>query len=125
LSREALRSPIPIQPNLELLSEPDWGTGGHSGSFSAYFSHKEDRSKLFMVLGNGKVGFWLYYKMLPPFDDEKKVHELIDRLNEIPGVEIAHDAHEIRFPIAVLKEPEAFKTFTGIMDWIVKEVRRL
>jgi gamma-glutamylcysteine synthetase len=61
----------------------------------------------------------------PPFGDDKKLEELLRRLNEIPGVDIP--AHRINgiptFPLSLLKDEAALDQFLEVFNWFVKEVK--
>jgi hypothetical protein len=50
---------------------------------------------------------------------------LRDRLNKIPGVEIAANAITRRptVPLAVLTDDAALKAFLGVLDWYIAEVK--
>ncbi|HEV2947671.1 MAG TPA: hypothetical protein VGX70_09865 [Gemmataceae bacterium] len=60
-----------------------------------------------------------------PFKDEIKRQHLRERFNKIQGVEIPSDAIGRRpsIPLAVLIDDKALKTFLGVLDWYISEVK--
>jgi len=71
----------------------------------------------------GKVEIqWL--KTKPPFDNETKRKEFVDKLNQIPNVNIPEDAITRRpnIPLSVFKENTALKQFLEVLDSMVGEI---
>jgi len=66
---------------------------------------------------------WLKGK--PPFDDESKRVQLLERLNQIRGINIPPDAISQRpsIPLALLAAPDVMKPVLGVLDWVLKEIR--
>lgn len=60
-----------------------------------------------------------------PFNDEAKRLELLDRLNQIPGVKIPRDDITRRpsFPLSLLRDEIALKRFLETLDWYVAEIK--
>jgi len=103
-----------------------WGQGAQDGSFFLLVPLATDRASIFSVWTYGRIEIqfqWLRTK--PPFDDEARRLELLDKLNSLPGVAIPRDGIERRpsFPLRTLTEPGVMERFLGVMDWLVGEVR--
>jgi hypothetical protein len=66
---------------------------------------------------------WL--KVKPPFDDETKRLQLLQRLNQVRGVNIPADAISRRpsISLALLAAPEVMEPFLGVLDWVLDEIR--
>lgn len=62
----------------------------------------------------------------PPFDQEAKRRELIERLNTIPGVHLPGDANRGKpgFPLAALAPPDNLSRFLDAVNWVRGEVER-
>ena len=52
--------------------------------------------------------------------------ELRNKLNAIPGVDIAENKLEKRptIPLSIFAEPESLKKFIEVFDWFVAEVKK-
>jgi hypothetical protein len=76
------------------------------------------------VYGRIEIQFqWLKEK--PPFDDESKRFQLLERLNQVRSINIPPDAISKRppIPLALLAVPEVMKPFLGVLDWVLQEIR--
>lgn len=103
-----------------------WGEGKRWGSFSPRVIVDGTRYQLFVVWTNGALN--IYSENLqskPAFHGNKKIHELMQRLSAISGVDFkGRDTNrEPGFKLEVLKKPEALKTFLKAFDWLVGEIR--
>jgi hypothetical protein len=103
-----------------------WGKGNKDGSFYPMLDYKGGKHFVTSVWTYGRVEIpfqWMLTRK--PFDAESKRLELLDRLNKIPGVEIAADAITRRptIPLAVLTDDTALKAFLGVLDWYIAEVK--
>ena len=60
----------------------------------------------------------------PPFDDEARRREFLERLNQVPGVEIPPDAcnRMPSFPLAVLASEEGWAAFHGVLSWVLSQI---
>ena len=103
-----------------------WGNGKHYGSFVPILDY------------NGKsyypVGIWTYgkaeikfnwLKSMPPFSEESKRRELLNRLNKISGVSIPADAISRlpSIPLSVFKDETSLKQFFETLEWVIKEIK--
>jgi len=103
-----------------------WGEGKIDGSFFPILDHNGISYYPFSIWTYGKVEIqfqWLKNKI--PFDNESKRMELLDRLNQIPGVYIPADAITRRpnIPLSQFKEDERLKQFLDTLDWVVQEIK--
>jgi hypothetical protein len=102
-----------------------WGEGKRSGSFVPVLNAGGQSQYIISVWTYGvvEIGFqWM--KARPPFDDEVKRRELMQRLNAIPGITLPADSIGRRpsFPLAALKEDSSLRQFIEVLDWFVTEV---
>jgi len=104
-----------------------WGRGNIDGSFFPILDHKG--------IGYYPIGVWTYGKVeiqfqrlktKPPFDDDSKRKELLDRLNQIPNVNIPVNAMNTRPNIflSVFKDKEVLEQFLHSLDWVVEEIKK-
>ena len=102
-----------------------WGEGTRSGSFIPISEREESRHQLFAVYTYGRVEIYFqHYIKRPPFDQEAKRRELLERLNTIPGVELPADSLDRRpsFPLELLAPEESFKSFCETFEWFLEQV---
>jgi hypothetical protein len=66
-----------------------------------------------------------FMKERPPFNDEAKRHELLEKLNRSPGVDIAADAITVRprILLSTLNDDAALTHFLDALGWFVEEVK--
>lgn len=101
------------------------GEGKYEGSFVPVLEHNGISYYLIAVRTSGKVEIqFQWMKIKPPYDNESKRIELLDKLNQIPGVSIPIESITRRpnIPLSVLKEPAILKQFLDVLDWAVQEV---
>jgi hypothetical protein len=62
----------------------------------------------------------------PPFSDEGKRIELLERLNQIPGVSAPATGITKRpsIRLSLLKDPATLQQFLSVLDWLVKVIKR-
>ena len=102
-----------------------WGRGKFDGSFFPGLEHKGISYYPIAIWTYGKVEIqfqWL--KTKPPFGDETKRKEFVDKLNRIPNVNIPEDAITRRpnIPLSVFKEDTVLKQFLEVLDSMVREI---
>lgn len=102
-----------------------WGKGAKHGSFFAVLDHRGDEVLLMAVWTYGLVEMQLQYLTNPPFDEEAKRFELLNRLNSIPGVRISPDALSKRpsVDLQILQSPSAMKQFLDCFDWVIEQIK--
>jgi hypothetical protein len=104
-----------------------WGQGKRSGSFIPFFPYNEKNNPLFAVWTYGVVEVYFYWLATkPPFDSEEKRRELLERLNQIPGVSLPPDSINRRpsFKLSALAVDGALEQFLAVYDWVMAEIRR-
>ena len=102
-----------------------WGEGKQSGSFVPIVEEYETKHQLFAVWTYGTVEIYFqWYQYKPPFDDQLKRKELLDKLNAIEGVNIPENKLDKRpsFKLAVLEEDNKIRKFFEIFEWFIDEV---
>jgi hypothetical protein len=104
-----------------------WGKGSIDGSVYPILDYNGIAYYPFCIWTYGKVEIqfqWLLKR--PPFDAESKRKELLDRLNQIPGLNIPTDAITRRPNIflSALKDENALKQFLETLDWVVQEIKK-
>jgi hypothetical protein len=103
-----------------------WGKGDKDGSCFPMFDYQREQYWL--------VSLWTYgrcevqFQMMaskPPFADEAKRLELLDRFNQIPGLNLPQDGIHRRpsFPLALLKDEPALNQFLEVLDWMIALIR--
>ena len=99
---------------------------GRYAIFWPCLDHKKVPYFPIAIRTDGKVEItFQYLHMKPPFDDEAKLRDLLDRFNEIKGVHIAPNSIIGRptFSLAVLEDRDALEQFFAVLDWLVREVK--
>lgn len=101
-----------------------WGNYKYYGEMLPFFHVDGKVCYVFMVYTDGHVG--IHFKSLhkrPPFDDEARRMELLDRLNQLPGVAITKETLTDfgYFPLSVLKDETVRALFLEIVDWVIGE----
>jgi len=108
------------------VGRPVYGTGKMDGSITA-FRYMKTGKKIYplMLSTQNKVyvefGYCLKH---PPFEEQSKRHEWLEKFNRIPGVWIPEQAID-RFPwisLSDLVDEEAMKMFIEAMDWFITEL---
>jgi hypothetical protein len=108
--------------------KPSWGKGAKDGSFLLRFNFDGSTYHLISAWTYGRVE--VQFQMLtdePPFDDERKRLELLQRLNQIPGVSLGRDSIVRRpsVPLATLSTPGAVAQLCAAMEWVIEEASRV
>jgi len=103
-----------------------WGSGKQDGSFAPILDHNKISYYPFIIWTYGKAEIqfqWLQSR--PPFNEESKRRELLDRLNKIPEVSIPVDAISRRpsIPLYIFKDEKTLDQFFETLEWVIKEIR--
>lgn len=95
------------------------------GSCVPSFRAGQGKIYLFALWTNGLVEMQFQHMKLAPFDEVDRRMEFIRRLNTIPGISIAEDAHSRRpsFSLSLLATPAAQTTFTEALTWALTEIQ--
>ena len=101
-----------------------WRSGMH-GSFTATLNTDNGKQWLvyFMKAWTVRIPFgWLL--QYPPFDDKDKRVELLNKINEIPGVDWSETEADKwpTFSLAILNDPNFCQRFLGILTWIKQQI---
>jgi hypothetical protein len=96
-----------------------WGKGSRYGSFYPMLDYKGENHWVISVWTYGRVEIpfqWMQTRR--PFDDDTKRLELLERLNQIPGVAIPANAIARRPSIALgsLIDSKALKAFLSVLE---------
>ena len=61
----------------------------------------------------------------PPFDDENLRIELLDRLNEIPEVNLPRDSisRYPSIPISTFQEESSFQKLIVVLEWTIQKIK--
>lgn len=111
------------------VSHINWGKGTNDGSFSPVLDYGAVYRLIpFRVYTYGRAEI-LFIRMAErnntPFDSEGKRIELLNRLNEIPGINLPKDGINRRpsIPLSALAAEQSFLKFQQAMEWVVEEVK--
>lgn len=103
-----------------------WGKGAKDGSFFPMLDLPRGKRWTISVWTYGTVEIqFQQIRQNPPFDDEARRLELLQRFNQVPGIRIPQSRLNARpsFPIDVLENEAAFTTFTEVLDWVLQAYR--
>lgn len=105
---------------------PSWGRGKHDGSFYPMVDHGGMSHSLFglWTSGTAQIQFGVM-RSRPPFDSEARRMELLDRLNQIPGVALPAEAIT-KYPsirLSSFGNSETLAQFLDVFDWAVGVIR--
>jgi hypothetical protein len=104
-----------------------WGQGAQDGSFYPMLDYHGDSHYTIAVrTGYRNAHIQVQFAMMQaPLDNEAKRHELRQRLNGIPGVDIPPDGIT-RYPsiyLSVLQDESAQRQFLEVLDGLIDEIR--
>lgn len=106
-----------------------WGKGGTDGAFFPDLSYKGNTAtglRVFGVYTYGSIEIqFQHLQSKPPFDNDSERLELLQRLNEIPAIDISTDklAKRPSFGLSTLKDEAALARFLETLDWAVEKAR--
>jgi len=101
-----------------------WGRGSKDGSFFPIFQHNGSRYHMLSVWTYGRIEIQFQH-MKYPFDTEQSRFELLNRINAIPGLNLAEDGLSRRptFPLSLLNTDEKLYQFLEIWDWFMEAAK--
>jgi hypothetical protein len=102
-----------------------WGRGKVDGSFTPKLEYGGKSTGPVVVWTTGDIEVYLeWLKTLAPFDSEPKRREFVERLNEIPDVEIDTMAIPVKpvIGLAALTGEDALEAFVAALDWWFAEL---
>lgn len=103
-----------------------YGAGKQIGSIVPVFNYLGVDYSLFAMWTSGTIEIYFqWYKVKPPFDNELKRFELLDKINQISGANIPSDKISSRPNIAInlLADETEFQKFTNAFEWFLDEIR--
>jgi hypothetical protein len=103
-----------------------WFGAGKRGSIVPVFKHLGVEHFLFALWTTGTVEIYFqWHKHKPPFDSEEKRLELLNKLNQIDGVDISPDRISARpsIPLSLLVDKKEYQKFVDIYKWFIEEVK--
>lgn len=103
-----------------------WGKGKRFGSLTPIYDDSVGNShSLFRMYSEGSLELYFqWYKRHPPFDTVEKRLELMEKLNDIPGISLTRDVITRRpsVPLAIFRDEENLKTFLSIYEWYISQI---
>jgi hypothetical protein len=103
-----------------------YGKGLKDGSCIPRILFPNSQLLLFALWTSGRIEMQFQHMMrVPPFDDENRRRELIEKLNRINGVTIPTEKNEVRpsFDMLALKAENERVEFTKIIEEAIEQVR--
>jgi hypothetical protein len=104
-----------------------WGSGRRDGSFGGSLRHGGVDYYLFAAYTSGSVEvYFQWLKGRPAFASESSRRELLNRLNEIPGVRLPDDAIHRRpsLQLTMLGNEGRMARFLAVLDWVVERIEQ-
>jgi hypothetical protein len=103
-----------------------WGEGKKDGSFFPMYDNEFGKNFLFSVWTYGSIELQFQHMRRPPFSEEAKRKELLQRLRKV-GLLIPEDALNRRptFGLNLLIEPTALTQFLEAFDWVLTEIKKV
>jgi hypothetical protein len=103
-----------------------FGRGTADGSIVPRLWINGQRYLFFSLYSSGVVELspqWM--KAMPGFEPDERRREFLERINRIAGVSVPVDAISRRpsFPILLLAEEDARRTFFDVMEWAISTAR--
>lgn len=103
-----------------------WGRGLKDGSCVPVLDRNNRAYQFLNVRTYGRLEVqFQYLKGTPPFADESKRLELLNRLNRIAGVQLPNDAIMRRpsIPLRMFSNPDALKALLDAFEWVVDQIK--
>ena len=102
-----------------------WGRGKQNGSFVPSLDYKEKVHQLFAVYTNGVVELYFYwYSFKPPFNVEERRLELLEKLNQITGINLPKESINRRpsIKLSILRANKNVDQFLSVYEWVIEEI---
>lgn len=110
----------------ETLEEIYFGQGKTRGSFVPIQYSNDNKYQLFAVWTSAEVEIYFqHYQGKPPFDSVEKQLELLNKINELEGVNISESylGRRPTIPFSTLQKGNNLDDFIKIFEWFLEEVR--
>lgn len=104
-----------------------YGQGKNTGSIIPVLDKEEYSNQLFAIYTYGKIEvYFQYLKEKPPFDNYDKRKLILEKLNDIQGVNLSIDKLDKRpsFEINLLNTIEKQDKFISAFNWIIDELNK-
>lgn len=104
----------------------EWGRGSKQGSAQLTLDYNGNCYVPIVIWTYGKLEVqFQQIKERPPFTDEAKRREFLNRLNSIPGVSIPANSLGVRppVPLSALTDGAALDRFLDALGWFIQEVK--
>jgi hypothetical protein len=104
-----------------------WGRGKQDGSFFPLLDNHGVTHWLISIWTYGRIEIQFQQMGKPPFGEEFKRLQLLGRLNEIEGIDIAADKIKKRpsIPLRLLEDDAVTEQFLNTLDWVIQEIKNL
>jgi len=105
-----------------------WGKGSIQGSFSPLILRTERWYTFIAVWTYGNIEFqFQHMRSWYPFNQAEKQVELLDQLNQIPGISLSSDLITRRpnVSLTVFQDKENLERFFSVFEWVVEEYRNV
>mgnify|MGYP001039076770 CR=1 FL=1 len=103
-----------------------WGRGSRSGGFIPGVSCRDSWHQLIEVWTYGRVEIQFQYMMTRSnvFSTEDTRRELLNRLNQVPGIRIPESKINRRpsIPLSLLRDEMVLAQFLSVLDWAVEKI---
>ncbi len=103
-----------------------WGKGSTQGSFVPTLHHNGTDHQLFAIWTVGTIEFYFYwYQYKPPFDQIAMRRTLLQRLNAIPGINLAEDmlARRPTVPLNRFVDDAALQELLATYTWMLDQIK--
>lgn len=110
----------------ENMSYIEWGTGKTYGSCLPVIKIGNVEYWPFSLWTYGKIEIhFQYMKDKPPFNNVELRRKLLERLNNISGVDIPIDSIERRpsIPLSVFKDEKKLRQLLSIFEWLIEQAK--
>jgi len=112
------------EKSVELFDGIWWGNGSSTGSFIPNLSINGLFIQLFSIYTYGSIEMqFQYLKTKPPFDDETKRHELLEKINKALNTNITTIDKRPGIKMEVFERPGALDAFFDVVKWYIDSVK--
>jgi hypothetical protein len=84
------------------------------------------RHQLFVIRSDGKTAIrFAYVRTKAPFNSDTVMHELLRRVNEVPGLSFGPESLGKKpvFALELLASPLALEKFRSVVEWMIGQIR--
>lgn len=105
-------------------TEIGFGRGKIDGNLTPYFDDERGKQQIFLLSTNGGIGWTFGAIRSLPFSDESKRKELLDQLNQIPGVGLPPSSIT-KWPsiyLGKIIEKGGLNKLLEVVDWAIRQI---